>query len=123
MTSSLEFWEHVENSFWAWWLPVFALSFTGLFYMAQLRAAQSFSGSIARICLFLGFICMLGAFVFAVCTDSTHNGIARLGILLIMTAVVLIVRQFAIACVAARKEAPADPSFGKRVLAVLTEDM
>ncbi len=121
MTSAVTFWQHAENTFWWWWAPILTMSGFGLYYMAQLRAARTPSGIIARICLFVGFLCLIMSFVYDLC-GAGRNGITRVGFLLIMLAVVLIVRQFALDCRGKRQFLPSEPRFGKRVLAVLVED-
>ena len=120
MSSAVEFWQHVENTFWWFWAPILVMSCTGLYYMAQLRAAQSPSGIVARILLLNGFLCMIASFAYDF-FGAGRNGITRVGLLLIMAAMVLIVRQFAMACKERRRHIPVDGRFGKRVLAALVD--
>lgn len=120
MNSAVEFWQHAENTFWGWWGPVLLMCTCGLFYMSRLQAAETFSGKVARIFLLVGFFCMVAAFFYSM-FGNAHNGVTRMGMLLIMAGTVLVIRQFALACAQVRKQTPSDSRFGKRVLAVLVD--
>ncbi len=121
MSSAADLFQHFENAVWIWWCPVVALSLAGLFYMAQLSAPQTMSGSIARIFMLVGFVCMISAFVYSL-AGAAHNGLTRVGVLFLMASAVMIVRQFALACKKERLTREPDPSFGKRVLATLVDE-
>lgn len=121
MTSAYDIWLHVENTFWWWWGPVLAIVAATSYYMVQLSAAQTWSGTLARIALLVGNVMLLASFGYALCGFG-HSGLTRVGVLFIMVAKLLMVRQFALACQAQRRYRPVDARFGKRVLAALVED-
>jgi hypothetical protein len=121
MNSAIEFWQHVENAFWWWWAPIVAMSVASIYYMAQLSAPYTVSGTLSRIYFLFGYACMLGGFCFEFFAWG-HTGLVRIGMLAIVAGATLLIRQYALACKVERRQAASDPRFGKRVLAALVED-
>lgn len=121
LNSAYDVWLHVENTFWWWWGPVLAIVAVTSYYMIQLSAAQTLSGTIARIAMLLGNLLLVASFGYDFCGFG-RGGLTRVGVLSIMFAMLLMVRQFALACRAQRRFRPVDDRFGKRVLAALVED-
>lgn len=119
--SARELYLWMGGDHWMWGFPVMLLAVAALYYLSLLSPPTTKTGTLARVLMLLGCALYIAAFAYSAMGYS-RTMFGRMASYCLMSGVVLLVRQIALACIVERKRtAPSHPTFGHRVLAALVE--
>lgn len=108
-------WAFYEWAGWWWWGIAVVLSAVGLYYMFTLTAPKTTWGASTRVPLLTGFLCYS--------LSWGNNALGPLGGVLVLTGVVMLLKQISGACAVERRKAPQpEGPLSYRMLTVLTHD-